>query len=152
MEKYINDETIIKNEVYLAFQDSITCPICQNILISPYMCMNCQNVYCKKCIDDWSKRDNKCPNRCENPNYRKSIEKNNALSKLKFKCKKCEMELLYDQVQSHVDTCYSGKKKQIKTTNISKSNEQKMRRLTPSQASNLKKGNETEKITSKINQ
>ena len=42
--------------------------------------------YCKKCVEEWSKRKNQCPNRCDNPNYRKSIEKANILSKLKVKC------------------------------------------------------------------
>ena len=66
------------------------------------------NVYCKKCIDDWSKKDKRCPNRCENPNYKKSIEKSNTLSKLKFKCEKCGEEISYDNVKKHVDNCESN--------------------------------------------
>ena len=75
METYINEETIVKNEIYDAFKDDINCPICRDILIEPQMCMNCQNVYCRKCIEEWSKRNNKCPNRCDNPNYKRSLEK-----------------------------------------------------------------------------
>ena len=60
------------------------------------MCMNCQNVYCKKCIDDWSKKDKRCPNRCDNPNYKRSIEKSNTLSKLKFKCEMYNHEIVED--------------------------------------------------------
>ena len=98
MEKLINEETVVKSEIYLAFKEEVSCPICSKIIINPVMCMNCQNVYCKKCIDEWSKKDNKCPNRCENPNYKKSIEKSNTLSKLKFKCEKCGEEILYDNI------------------------------------------------------
>ena len=72
------------------------------------MCMNCQNVYCKKCIDDWSKKDKRCPNRCDNPNYKRSIEKSNTLSKLKFKCEKCGEEISYDNVKKHADSCESN--------------------------------------------
>ena len=105
MEDFIREDTIVEDAIYSCFKESVTCPICSNILINPLMCMNCQNVYCKKCIDGWSKKDNKCPNRCENPNYKPSVEKNNILSKLKFKCQKCGEEILYDNVKSHIESC-----------------------------------------------
>lgn len=101
----ISENTVVEDAIYLAFKDSLICPICSNILINPLMCMNCQNVYCQKCVDEWSKKDNKCPNRCENPNYKKSIEKNNILSKLKFKCEKCGEEIFYDNVGKHRESC-----------------------------------------------
>ena len=53
MEKYINDNLVIKNIIYNEFKGSITCPICLKILINPFMCTNCQNVYCNNCIDQW---------------------------------------------------------------------------------------------------
>ena len=118
MEKLINEETVVKSEIYLAFKEEVSCTICSKIIINPVMCMNCQNVYCKKCIDEWSKKDNKCPNRCENPNYKKSIEKSNTLSKLKFKCEKCGEEILYDNAIKHVDNCeYNIINKANKTIN-----------------------------------
>ena len=70
MENYINEETVVKDGVYLIFKDDVICPICSNLIINPMMCMRCQNVYCKKCIEAWNKKDNKCPNRCENPDYK----------------------------------------------------------------------------------
>jgi len=108
IEKYINEQTVVKSEIYLAFKEDVTCSICSKIIINPFMCMNCQNVYCKKCLDDWSKKDKRCPNRCANPNYKKSIEKSNTLSKLKFKCEKCGEEILYDNVKKHIDNCESN--------------------------------------------
>ena len=160
MEKYINDNTIVKNDLYSVFQDLISCPICSNILINPLMCMNCQNVYCKKCIDEWSKKDNKCPNRCENPNFKKSIEKNNILSKLKFKCNKCEKEILYDDVQKHADKCdpnneQDTQEKKIEEKNViqdyfSNNFEEKVKVLTPGEAlKERQKGNDTMNITCK---
>ena len=105
MEEYINNETIVENEIYKAFKDSVECPLCLNILINPHMCMKCQNVYCKKCIDDWTKKSEKCPNRCERPNYKKSLVKNEILSRLKFKCKKCHTTIAYDNIQKHYENC-----------------------------------------------
>ena len=33
MEKFINEETVVNNEIYQVFKDSVICPICSNILI-----------------------------------------------------------------------------------------------------------------------
>ena len=103
--EYINDETIIKNDFYNSFQDSITCPLCLCILIDPVMCMKCQNVYCKKCADDWAKKDSKCPNRCQEPQYTKSLLKDEILSKLNFKCKKCKQTISYKKCKNHKNIC-----------------------------------------------
>ena len=111
MEKYINEETIIKNETFNSFQDLIICQICQCIMLEPVMCMNCQNYYCKKCIDDWQKKSKKCPNRCENPNYKSVIERNRLITKMKFKCTKgCGAEILFDDLKNHYSSnCLENK-------------------------------------------
>ena len=114
MEKYINDDLVIKDAIYNALKDLVKCPICLKIFINPFMCMKCQNVYCKNCIDKWEKQDNKCPNRCQNPNYMKSLEKNCILSKLKFKCENCEDEIEFDNVEKHHNSCKIKNKKKIK--------------------------------------
>ena len=98
---YINNETVIKDEIYKNFEYSLTCSICSDIMIDPMMCMNCQAVYCKSCIDNWSKKSAHCTNRCENTNYKKSILSQNFLSKLKFICRNCEKVLNYDDVKAH---------------------------------------------------
>ena len=120
MENYINEDTIIEDDIYSNFKDSVICGICSNILIKPIMCMNCQNAYCQKCINDWSKRDNRCPYHCENPSYKKSIEKSNILSKLKFKCDKCDGEILYDNVKKHSEICKSEKVQKINIARLKK--------------------------------
>lgn len=107
MEDYINDYTFIEDDYYQIFKDSIECPLCLGILINPVMCMNCQNVYCKKCVDSWSKKDDKCPNRCTNPNYQRSLSKNEILSKLKFQCNGCKKEIQYENVENHKKICCS---------------------------------------------
>ena len=112
MKEYINKDTIIHDNLYELLKDSIICSVCNNIFINPVMCMNCQNVFCKKCTQNWSiKNENNCPKGCNNPNYQRSLMKNDILSKLKFKCIKCGNEILYDQAQKHYDECNSNKKK-----------------------------------------
>ena len=46
MEKYINEGTVVDNDIYQAFKESVICPICTNILIEPVMCMKCQSQGC----------------------------------------------------------------------------------------------------------
>ena len=106
MEKYVNDNTIIKDALYNAFKETVSCPLCLSILINPVMCMKCQNVFCKKCINEWSKKDDKCPNRCNEPNYQKCLGKNDILSKLKFKCEACGNIIKYDESKNHLKSCY----------------------------------------------
>ena len=146
MEKFININSLVNNDINNAFKDLAICPLCSNILIEPYMCMKCQKVYCKKCIDEWKNKDDKCPNKCENPNYEKSLEKNNILCKLKFKCQKCDNEFLYEELIKHVDTC-SGKKNNNKITPTNR-----MKKLSKEQAEKIqKKGKESINITCKNN-
>ena len=123
MENYINEETVVKNEIYSAFKDDVTCPICSKLLINPMMCMRCQNVYCKKCIEAWNKKDNKCPNRCENPDYHKSLEKSN--------------------IQKHMDNCES-----IQTTNGSV---KRLKRIKKEDINRTKTNGKLTRITSKKN-
>ena len=98
---YINYQTVIKDEIFKNFEYSLTCSICSDIMINPMMCMNCQAVFCKSCIDDWSKKSAHCTNRCQNTNYKKSILSQNFLSKLKFICRNCEKVINYDDVKEH---------------------------------------------------
>ena len=66
--EYINEKNVMKDEIYNAFEASVTCSICSDILIEPMMCMNCQIVNCKKCKEDWISKSHICPNKCKNPN------------------------------------------------------------------------------------
>ena len=109
MEKYINNKAVVKDDIYNLFKDSITCPLCKNILIEPLMCVKCQNSFCKTCIDNYMKKNQSCPNKCDEPDFQKCLTKNDILSKLKFKCKKCENDIYYDEVIKHQETCTSEK-------------------------------------------
>ena len=90
MEKYINEETIIKNEIYEGFKDNIICPICSCLMIEPVMCLTCQNSIIKDVIG-----------------------KNNFITKFKFKCiRGCGAEIKFDDIKNHYSSdCLSVKKK-----------------------------------------
>jgi hypothetical protein len=141
MEKYINIDTLAKNDINDTLKDLVICPLCSNILIDPYMCMKCLKVYCKKCIDEWKnkEKDDKCPNKCEKPNYQKSLDKNGILSKLKFVCTKCESDFLYEGLIKHIDNC-KGERKENKTNNIIENKRTKrMKQLTKNEADHIRK-------------
>ena len=46
MKQYINDNTIVKHELYNAFKKSILFSLF-NLIFYSVMSINCQNVYCK---------------------------------------------------------------------------------------------------------
>ena len=147
MEDFINEKTIVENTIYDAFQYDIFCPICSKILIEPKMCMKCQNVYCEQCIKEWSKRNNQCPNRCDNPNYRKSIERANILSKLKFKCQKCGTQFSYDEMKKHANICKQDKNIEENNDNSKK----KIKRLKKEEIEKARNGKDILHITCKKN-
>ena len=158
MEKYINEETIIKNDTYNLFQDMIICQICQCMMIEPVMCISCQNHYCKKCIEGWKKKDSKCPNRCENTIYKDIIEKNRVITKFKFKCiKGCGAEIPFDDIKSHYNSnCLENKKKDNNKPNIQNEkeniNKPKIKILSSNETYELKRKNKDfEYFTSKKN-
>ena len=119
MEEYVNENTIVKNEMYNAFKDSIICHICSRIMIEPVICLSCQDTFCKNCY----KKNGSCQ-KCNNSNIQDVIDKNRHITKFKFKCiKKCGAEIPFDEINSHYN---SGCEKKIKT-------------LSPQEAANYRK-------------
>ena len=104
LREYINESTVIKDEIYKQFESSICCVICQDIMIEPMMCMNCQAQYCKLCQENWSKKSKSCTNRCTNTKYEKSILAQGLLSKPHFICKKCDKVIDYEDMKDHILT------------------------------------------------
>ena len=117
-EEYFNDEffknnneklTISFEDIYnkneaINLKDSISCPICFNILISPVQCSICNKCFCKQCIEKYENSKNTCPFRCINPKYNENKFVNNILSILKFKCKNgCGKLISYDNLEKHYD-------------------------------------------------
>lgn len=126
----IENEKIVKNEVYESFKDLIECPICLRIMYNPMMCMNCQQSFCQKCIEEWQKKSHTCPNHCDESKIQKSRTIINILSKLKFECKKgCGEEILYNDLKNHYSQgCEKKKKTNNKFRKISKEQMKKLRK------------------------
>ena len=74
---------------------------------------------------------------CKNPKYKKSIEKCNTLSKLKFKCEKCGEEIKYDDVKKHADTCEANIINEGNKTNNGKI--KRLKKLIPMEAQKSKR-------------
>ena len=155
MEEYINDDTVIEDEVYNEFKDFVTCSLCLCILKDPVMCMKCQNVFCRSCANDWAKKDDKCPNRCPNPNYQKCRAKNEILSKFKFKCPSCGLILKYNDTKEHKSKCCAELLQQYEIIDNFKEtptpSDEKIGRLSRDEIVKLNKnGNTVSYINSKI--
>lgn len=110
MDKYVNEETIIKDEIFESLKDMILCPLCKKLLLESIMCLNCQNQYCKKCLGKRKFKKVKCPN-CKKSKTNEM--KNLLIKKFKFKCiKGCGEEILYDNISKHYKSnCMKDKKK-----------------------------------------
>ena len=105
-------ETLIDQEV----DRSLICSICQEILKNPKECSNCQNCFCKKCIESWKISNDSCPFRCSElqlKNPHKVVME--TLKKLNFKCRNftngCNEHLNYTNYINHMETCIYSKNK-----------------------------------------
>jgi hypothetical protein len=99
--KIINEENVIKDDIYNSLRNSIKCIICLEIIIEPMTCMSCHHAFCNSCIHKWLKENDKCPIRCQNTKYQKSSEISELLSKIKFVCPKCNKIIMYDNMMKH---------------------------------------------------
>ena len=103
------DTSLLQGD-FKQFEDYITCPICLNVVLDPVCCSQCTVTMCKICIDEWVKKKNSCPNRCENYKENK-LDRLAAklLSTIKIKCvnfsKKCEEIILYENYINHIKEC-----------------------------------------------
>ena len=113
MEEYVNENTIVKDNIYEVFKDSITCIICKSIMIEPVICLGCQNIFCKKCKENLKNNGENCPEKCPNPIINDVIGQNNFITKFKFNCiKGCGEEIPFNEIKNHYSSdCLSQKKK-----------------------------------------
>ena len=80
---YPRDNVIEKENI-----EDLICPICFYILKNPISCSTNKNAhsFCKECIDQYLKENNKCPTCKINFEYKINNELNNSLNKLSFEC------------------------------------------------------------------
>ena len=99
--EYFSDDCIFEDPLYISARDLIICPLCNEILKQPYMCNECQNVYCKKCLENHSNLK-KCPNDNKKTKFKFSKDRNEILSRLKYKCKNCSEIVAQSDIDKHL--------------------------------------------------
>lgn len=126
----------------------IQCKICMNILNDPYDCLCCNQTFCKSCIINYIKTNNKCPfseffdfSKQKEHNQNKKTNINDLLNKikpsssnftkiiqsLKFYCqnndKGCNVELNIEEILEHQRMCkYKTKKIKVELKNRNMNN------------------------------
>ena len=108
----------------------LRCKICLNILNNPYDCLCCNQTFCKSCIYNYIKTNNKCPygdyfnNDTDKPenNINDTLRQScanirNIINSLKFYCNNrehgCNTELSIEGLDEHEKTCAYKKAKTI---------------------------------------
>ena len=135
MEKFINLNTIIKNDNYIKNKKYIICTICLNIIIDPFQCSNCNDIFCKKCIED----SIICKKRCEKSEKERNIFIINILSDLEFKCLICNINIKYYHIKEHYNNNHSDNNLSKLFENIKTYDAIKLiKRLTPKEVEKLK--------------
>ena len=126
------------------FTRFIQCKICMNLLNDPYDCLCCNQTFCKSCIINYIKTNNKCPfseffdinnkqHLKEKPNIHESLNKikpsssnfAKIIQSLKFYCqnndKGCNAELNIEEISEHEKICkYKVKKIKVELNNKNK--------------------------------
>ena len=100
MEKFFSEKNVVNKEYYDGIKSLVNCLICLGIVENPVQCTKCQHYFCSECINEVKK----CPLRCEDSQFIKSISCSNLLSNLNFKCI-CEEIVSYDDREKHLDKC-----------------------------------------------
>ena len=100
-DEYFSDDCVVEDTLYISLKDLITCPLCSKIFKEPYMCNECQQVYCKKCLQQDSKLKI-CPKEKKRSTFSLSKNKNELVSKIKYRCKNCLEEVIQSDIKAHL--------------------------------------------------
>ena len=146
---YFSDDCIVKDVLFNALKDLLTCPLCNKIYNEPLMCSNCQNVYCEECLKNYPK-SNACPNNCINFKFVKSINKNELLSKIKYKCKNCSKEVNRNDIKSHLESNCEKTIEKTKTLSEIYQTKKRITKLSPKEMMDVNKS-KIKHFTSKSN-
>ncbi len=104
--RIFDSDSIVENK---PSTDFYLCEICQNIIISPKKCSECEKLFCGKCIESWllKNNENKCT-RCRKDFELREIgfnEKcllNNMIVECPFNCGE---KFLYEKLEHHLKNC-----------------------------------------------
>jgi len=104
---HISDELVVNKSYYETIEKEITCSICEEILVDPILCSECENPFCTSCIEEWLKKNNQCVMKCKAPFKSKAIQRmsRNIMDKVILKCKLCNKEISLNDYPSHYRNC-----------------------------------------------
>ena len=124
---FIDDDCIIKDEIFLGIRNLVICGKCLKLLKNPMMCKNCQKAFCKVCID----KEGKCTtDNCLSDEF---VENTNAyplLQLIKFKCSNCQEIVKYNDVEKHLKDGCQQKENEPTLTDCIKQ-KQRLKQLRP---------------------
>ena len=88
-------------------EEKFTCLIHLGILNDPYECIKCKNNFCKSCINEHLKKQNKCPLCSESPFiFRENEFLQRVLKDIKFICQNCGKSFKNeDEYNTHIESC-----------------------------------------------
>ena len=102
-EEYFSDDFIIEDGYYIGIKDLILCPLCSKIFEDPYMCNDCQKVYCKKCLEkDYQLKI--CPNNKIKTKFSPDINSNRLISNIKYRCRNCLNIIEQSNIKTHLES------------------------------------------------
>ena len=98
------EEQIVNKEFYEGIKDVINCMICSCIIEDPIQCNKCQNLFCRKCIDDWTNKKKICPLDCTNNKFISAHLCKSLISQIIIQCK-CGEKISYVKYKKHQLVC-----------------------------------------------
>ena len=100
---FIDDDCLIKDEIFMGTQHLVICVLCKKVLKNPMKCKNCQKSYCKVCID---KKGECTTDNCLSDEFVENTSIYTLLKFIKYKCSNCEEIVEYNDVEKHLkDGC-----------------------------------------------
>jgi hypothetical protein len=102
----------IANPNDIELLNHLECAIDMSISLNPVICLKCENIFCQDCVDQWKKKSNTCPMRCEPFDY-KEVKNTLYASQLKkirlfcaFQKNGCIETPLNEEKKDHEIDCY----------------------------------------------
>ncbi len=106
----LRDRLILNYDV-VAEDDTVTCPLCEEVADTAITCTNCMNyAYCQSCIKTWLETNNSCPH-CVHAWNPDSLPRNRTaqriIDKLPSRCdiESCTFKGPYESVILHIQNC-----------------------------------------------
>lgn len=106
----ISQELVTDNHRNLC--NELICSICLEIVRTPKLCKNCQNLFCNDCLKTQLTKSKFCPNRCLYVEQEVNLIFKKLLFKIEFKCyyhlNGCKETITYEYFNKHIKNCIFG--------------------------------------------